>query len=304
MKSKIFLIAFWLFSKGLLAQSNIIQPELFKLSGPGSVFNVCLASGPGKIFMTPNTNTFSYCTNSNSYFQPLSKWSSNGSSIYYLGKVGIGVNPIYDLHVNGESRFQTLVVEGNVGINTPTPTEKLDIVNRVVYLNSTADAKNWRIQNSDGGNRLEILEDGQTSMYVNYGGNIGFGALPNTNKLNVSGNVDYAGSLLIEGKGILSNTNSTQLVMILDTSTPTSSVYAISNNTCGTSSFSFPQNTFTAPPAVFIGQNISPITEHGSNLVKTIDSVTTAGGTVRICNNTGGVITFSNQSFSVIAIGQ
>lgn len=304
MKLIILILAFLVFSIKIMGQSATIQPELFTVPTATSLVNVCLESGKGKIFIHPSSHSFCYCFTSANYDQPLEKWEANGSDIYYLGKVGILNNFVnYDLDISGELRTPTLIVNGNVGINTNTPTEKLELKDRPINIESTADAKLWQIKNVDSGNRLEFVEFlFNASMFINYGGSIGIGNLPTTDKLKVHGDVAYAGSLSVEGKGTLANTATTQLVMQLVTSQTTTGTYTISNNTCGVVLFSFP-TTFTATPALVLGQNISSL-EQGANLVKTVDTVTTSGGTIRVCNNTGGGLSFSNQTFQLMAIGQ
>ncbi|RYU94173.1 hypothetical protein [Emticicia agri] len=303
MKTTLLLLIFLLFSTRILSQSSIIHPEVFKTNTPISLTDVCTESDNGKIFLRPDLNIFCYCYRADGYKQPIEKWKANASNTYHLGKVGIGVfNPTHDLEVLTDARVQTLIVEGNIGINSTTPTEKLELKNREIMFVNT-DAKSWRIRNSDINDRFEFQENGQSKMTINYGGNIGIGDFPNMNKLKVQGNVAYASGLVIEEKGILSNTNASQLVIRTINSATTSSTNLVESNTCMVLNFTIPPSSFTSVPAVFLGQNLSG-NPSGANLIKSVMNVTINGGVIRICNTTGAGVTFSNQSFSLIAIGQ
>ena len=302
MKLKIFLLALLLFSEKLLAQFNAVQPEIFRLATVPTT--TCPASDIGRIFFNTTANVFMVCSDININKIPSSPWEDN-AGISYTGKVGINkTSPAYDLDISGSANITNLFVNGNVGIGTVTPNEKLHLSNRDIFINSTVDAKSWRIYNNDINNKFEWREDGQFRLQINYGGNINIGSInAPTHKLLVNGDVAYGGNLTVEGKGILSNTNANQLVMQVITTTPTSNVFSILNNTCGTLAFTFAGNPFTASPAVFIGQNLSN-PQLGTSIIKSIESVTTTGGTIRFCNQAGGAISFGNQTFSLIAIGQ
>jgi hypothetical protein len=301
MKTILFLLAFLFLSTKLMAQLSIIQPELFSLANTS--FQNCTASNTGKMVFNTDFNQIWYCATGveKSIKQ---YWSANGSDIYYLGKVGIyNTNPTYELDLGSDTRSQNLIVDGNVGINTTTPSEKFEIKNKEISITSTADVYSWRIRNTDAADRLEFLDNGQRIMIFNYGGNISIGSLVNTHKLYVAGDVSYAGSLSVEEKGILSNTNANQLVMHTVTSTITSGSFSVLNAGCATIGFTFPAGTFTASPAVFLGQNLSN-PRLGDELIKSIVNVTSVNGAIQFCNQTGGAITLANQTFSIMAIGQ
>lgn len=304
MKTKIMIFALLLFSKSLVAQYTAAQPACFQLTSiPGST---CPADYIGNIYFNTTENKVIYCSGIATNISPNEYWAANGSDIYYLGKVGIlNTNPTYDLDIGGSTRTQNLIVDGNVGFRTTTPSEKFEIKDREIYITSTADAFSWRIRNFDANDRLEFLEAGVRIFNVNYGGNISIGNFVNVNthKLYVAGDVSYAGSLSVEGKGTLSNTNANQLVMHTVTSTTTTGTFNVPNAGCVTVGFSFPQNTFTASPAVFLGQNLSN-PRLGDELIKNIINVTSGGGQIQFCNQTGGAVGLANQTFSVMAIGQ
>lgn len=304
MKTLLFLAATLFFLTKVMAQSVIIQPELFSLANVSG--NTCTITNKGKMYWNADLNKFIYCISELNYNFPNEYWAANGSDIYYLGKVGVfNINPTYDLDIGAATRTQNLIVDGNVGLETTTPTEKFEIRDREISITSTADAYGWRIRNTDSADRLEFLDNGARIFNVNYGGNISIGNLinVNTHKLYVAGDVDYAGSLSVEGKGTLSNTNTNQLVMHTVTSITTGGIFNVPNAGCATASFTFPSGTFTSSPAVFLGQNLS-ITRLGDELVKSIVNVTTSGGSIQFCNHTSGGISLNNQTFSVIAIGQ
>ncbi len=304
MKAKIIIFAFLLFSKSLMAQYTVVQPECFTLTSiPGST---CPTDYIGNIYFNTTENKVMYCSNNGTSIAPNEYWAANGSDIYYLGKIGLfNINPTYDLDMGAATRTQNLIVNGNFGLNTTTPSEKFEVKDRDVAISSTADVYNWRIRNTDASDRLEVIDNGQRIMNVNYGGNISIGQNLNinTHKLYVDGNVSYANSLSVEGKGTLSNTSATQLVMATVSSIATPSSFFVTNNGCETALINFPVNTFTAPPAVFLGQNLSS-PQLGETLTKTIINITATTGQIRFCNNTGASINISNQTFSIIAIGQ
>ncbi len=302
MKATLLVFISLFFSTRILSQSGIIQPELFRIPTPASLFEVCTDSNKGKVFLMPEFNLFSYCYGANAYKQPIEKWGVNNFGIHYLGKVGFGIsNPGYELQTFTNTRFQTLIVDEKIGINTSTPTEKLELKDREIAFMGPDDVQKWRLRNLDISDRFEFLEDGQTKMIINYGGNIRIGDVPSTDKLSVAGNVSYAGGLAVEGKGILSNSNATQLVMHTFNSMTTSNILVVQSNACAVLGISFPVSTFTTAPAIFLGRNISnnPV---GQNLIKSITNVTTTSAQIRICNTTGNDVAFTNQSFSVIVL--
>jgi hypothetical protein len=301
MKSKLFIFTILFFSQKLMAQFTVAQPELFSLANNSNT--PCPVSDIGKIFYSTNANAFAYCADAFTAKHAGSYWEG-GSDIYYMGKITINKSSgSYELDLLGTAKFNLLSVNGKVGINTTAPTEKLELVNRDIIIKSTADVKSWVLANPT--DRFEFQEQGFGGrIIIKSGGNVGVGNVPNTDKLRVQGDVSYAGSLSVEGKGILSNSNTNQLVMYTGTSmTSSNDNFLISSNTCTTIGFTFPSSTFTTTPAVFLGQNLS-LTPVGHNLIKSVINVTTNGGSVQICNTTGAAVTFSNQSFSLMAIGQ
>ncbi len=115
--------------------------------------------------------------------------------------------------------------------------------------------------------------------------------------------VNYAENLTLEGKGIVSNTNTDQLVLHTFNSLAAGSTFNVPNAGCSKIGFTFGSVTFTASPAVFLRQNNSNIPS-GDNLIKTIINVTSNGAQIQFCNQTGATIILANQTFSIMAIGK
>lgn len=301
MKSKLLIFSILFFSQKLMAQFNIIQPEVFRLAINSNT--PCSAVDIGKIFYNSNIDRTVYCIGTSATSLAKSFWEGT-SDINYFGKVGIyKITPSDELDISGHVRFYTLSVNEKIGINTSMPTEKLELVDRSITIKSTADEKSWQLINSDVADRLEFREMSQNRISIGYGGNVCIGCLQNTAKLRVDGNVNYTGGLSVEGKGILVNTNASQLVMITVNSTPTPNNSYVIGNACVTIGFIFPQNTFSATPAVFLGGNVSA-TPIGQNLIKSIINVNSSGGTIQICNTTSSIVSNSSQTYSITAIGQ
>ncbi len=300
MKSKIILFALLLFSESLMAQFTVAQPEVFRLATIPSIG--CSMANIGKIYYSTISNTASFCQVA-SQGAASSPWEGT-SDIYYMGKVGImNQSPIYDHEINADTRINTLLVNGNVGINTLVPTERLEIVNRDIFIKSTGDAKSWRFLNNDANNKFELREDGAFRMQVNYGGNIaiGTGTVP-THKLLVEGDVNYEGSLSVEGKGTLANTNADQLKMATYAS-GLSGGQVIPANGCITMGLAFVNGTFSAPPNVIMGQKLTGSTSD-EHLVFSISNVTANLATLNICNNSASSVGLANHSYSYVAIGK
>lgn len=307
MKSKLLIFTFLFFSGKLIAQFVVVQPEVFSLAKNSNF--PCPVSDMGKIFYNSNENIVMYCKDLNTTEYAFSYWEGS-SDIYYMGKIGINSNtPSYDFDVSGIARFSSLSVNDKVGINTITPTEKLDLLDRRISIKSTADVKNWGLINSEASDWFEFREQGSGGvggrMNIKYGGNIGIGNAANTDKLRVDGDVSYAGSLSIETKGTLSNTNASQLLIQEIITSPTGINFFINKNTCKTKQFYFPnQFDFSQAPVVILGQ-ANAINGSHKELVISIETVTTSGGVIRLCNNTGLTLTVDDEvRFSLIAIGQ
>lgn len=307
---KILFTAFTLiFSERLLAQSSIVQPELFRLATVAT--ENCPVSDKGKIAFLTNPNTFLLCNgNQSSEYLKNEYWAGATTDTYYMGKVGIGNNnPTYELEVGAgvDTRIQNLIVNGNVGMGTLTPTEKLELKDKPIYISSTADTKSWAIKYTDNSNRFDI-QDASVSLTVNNGGNIGIGLGPGTqnltNKLTVNGSVSYAGNLTLAGKGVISNTNAAQLRMSTYSFT-TPAMFTINANACSTQNNSLQNGTFSSPPALAIARGNSGGTSDNGLVISVESGATPDTMVVRFCNNTSTTITLSNFfTYSIIAMGE
>jgi hypothetical protein len=301
MKTKIFLLAILLFSEKLIAQSTTIEPAVFRLSTVTT--NYCPASDKGKIYYNTIYNKTMYCAGTNTANFSEDYWQGN-SDIYYLGKISLSLTPpTYELEVIA-ARATNLIVDGNIGFNTTTPTEKLELIDKEILIKSTADNKHWSLGYIDTGDRFEVREKGfAASMFATNGGNIGIGNLPYSDKLLVQGDVSYNGNLTVEGQGLLQNTSATQLRMFITTVDISSNSNLVAPNSCQAIGFSLGNNIFTTPPAVSIGQKTIG-NSNDEKIIMTIEGVTSLGGKVRFCNNTATNINISSHSYSLVAIGQ
>jgi hypothetical protein len=303
MKSKICILSLLLVSRSLLAQFTESQPDVFRLANTPS--QGCNNQG-GKIWFYTQLNKTIFCLGDNSSRFLETPWQGT-SDIYFMGKVGISQGGVlnYELQIANVLRLNSILVNDKVGVNTLTPSEKLEIFDRDISIRSTADAKSWQFLNSDANNKFELREDGAFIMQVNYGGNITIasGSDPNlnTHKLSVDGNVNYAGSLSVEGKGTLANTGTSQLIMGTYESAIPSGV-GVPANSCITFFFVFNSGTFSAPPAVFFGQKLTGSSDD-TKLIFSIMSVTASSATVRVCNTSSNSVGLSGNSYSCVAIG-
>lgn len=305
MKLKLILIFILFLSEKLMGQYTVAQPDVFRLAQNSNI--PCPISDIGKIFYYTANDMVLYCRGNASSQNAGSYWKGI-QDIYYMGNVSINNGtPSYNLDAFGSAQFKALLVNEKIGINTNTPTEKLELVDRSIFIRSTSDAKLWALANSYTYDRLEFHEDGGIErMYVKYGGIVVIGDtdnLPVTDNLSVKGDASYAGSLSIEGKGILANANTSQLIMNTIRTSSTGTLFFMDDNTCKTKAFSIPSGTFTQAPAVIQGQKIAG-NYIDDKLVISIQNVTTTGGVMMFCNNSGGAIYLDNAVFSLIAIGQ
>jgi len=109
---------------------------------------------------------------------------------------------------------------GNIGINTTSPSEKLDIVgtsgntniriydssaNSEVGLKLQSDATTWTLQNwGSGGDKLRVLNNSGTTIQTwDENGNIGIGTSSPSEKLEVNGNLLVTGTIIGSGGSFL-----------------------------------------------------------------------------------------------------
>jgi hypothetical protein len=303
MKTILCLAISLIFSAEIMAQSSLIQPDVFRLATVDS-YN-CPIEDLGKIFYNTFDNRLTYCAGIQITSATFQRWQGT-SDIYYTGKVGLSNGlPSYDLDVNGKFRSNTLLINGKLGIKTDTPSEKVELKDSEIAMRSVADSKLWKFSYGEAGNVFQVTESGfSPRVSVANGGNIGIGTSANTNKLNVSGTVSYAGNVLVGGQGLMQNTSATQLKMYIGSFDISSGANPVGSNSCQTIGFNFNiSGIFTAPPSIALGQKTAGNT-FDEKLIMSVESVTIGGGTVRFCNNTASTLTISSHSYSFVAIGQ
>lgn len=287
------------FSLKTLAQFTVIQPETFKLANVPNF--PCPSTDIGKIFYNTNVDNVIYCAGTQTTLAVAEHWKGVGN-IYYFGSVGVRrASPSYTVDINGIVKTTELSA-GKIGIGTTNPTEKVELIDRQMAIGSTADASLYKFVYQDVADRFEIAEGGLARIFLLNGGNVGIGTTPNTDKLRVNGDVNFEGNILVEGEGIAYNSVATQLKLQISSFT-TPNTFTINNNSCLTTGFSIAGAPFTANPAVAIGQKTSGIPTP-EKLVISVENVVTNSGTARFCNHTGGTVSLSNATFSLIAIGQ
>ncbi len=282
-----------------LAQSTSIESNVFKLH---LSTNACpTADYTGSIFYNTDFNLLTYCTGANSSIFGAGDWMGI-SPIYRNTNVGIRRgSPIYELDINGYNRATNFYVSGKIGIGTTTPTEKVEIVDRQLAIGSTADATSWRQRYTDASDRFDIAEDGLSRLLIDNGGNTGVGSSSPTYKFSVIGDVNYNGNLREGGFGTMASTETTVQKMVTITLSITNNL-VVNANACATWGGTLPGGTFTNPPAAFLGNKISG-TSNDDQIVMTVENVTTAGVTVRFCNNKASAVNLLNFSYSILAIG-
>ncbi|GAB2649668.1 hypothetical protein GCM10027035_49530 [Emticicia sediminis] len=300
MKTLILLFLTFIISFTSLAQSTIIQPDVFKLH---LNTNPCTNTDYiGSIYYNTNANLLAFCRGVNSSNFTAEHWIGS-IDIYRNSNVGIRKgSPFYELDITGNNQATNFYVGDKIGIGTTTPTEKVELVDREFAITSTADAKSWRHRYSDASDRLEITENGITRILIYNGGNVGIGSYSFTPKLYANGAVNYNGNLREGGFGTMASTETT--VQQMATTTMSVSNLNIPANSCATWGFTKPTLAFfTNTPAAFIGNKISGNAVTDNHLTMTVENVSTSGGTVRFCNNAGTSASLTNMVYSIIMIG-
>jgi hypothetical protein len=300
MKSKIFILSLLLVSRSLLAQFTESQPDVFRLANTPS--QGCNNQG-GKIWFDTQLNKTIFCLGDNSSRFLETPWQGT-SDIYFMRKVGIRPGGVlnYELQMADNLRLNSILVNDKVGVNTLTPTEKLEVGDADISIRSTADNYSWRLSYNSANDRIGFADNGPTRMSIWNGGNITINNLaPQPDKLYVNGDVNYNGSLSVEGKGTLANTGTSQLIIGTYESAIPFGV-GVPANSCITFFFEFNSGTFSAPPAVFFGQKLTGSSDD-TKLIFSIMSVTANTAIVRVCNTSSTGVGLSGNSYSCVAIG-
>ena len=308
MKKLLLIFSLTIVSLTIFAQTSIIQPNVFQLAIT-STYN-CPTGNKGKIYFDPIYNGVIFCTGVGLATSAYSPWQGLSNSYYMGGFVGIRQGtPAYNLDVNSHGRFSnTLFVNTKLGINTLTPTEKLEIVDREMTIKNTADATFWRFRYRDASDRFELFEsinNATSGIFVNNGGNAGLGGVASaTNKLNVVGDAYFNSDVTVGGYGIIANTDAAQLKLYTSIYT-TGSTFGLSTNGCTTipQGIAFPNGTFSTTPAVSVGNKISGINTD-ERITITIESVAINTASIRFCNSSSSSVGLNSMSYAIIAIGQ
>lgn len=283
-----------------LAQSTSIEPNVFKLH---LSTNACpTADYTGSIFYNTDFNLLYYCKAANTFEAGAGDWMGI-SPIYRNTNIGIRTGtPLYELDINGTNRATNFYVTDKLGVGTTTPpTEKVEIVDRQLTISSTADATSWRQRYTDATDKFDIAEGGLSRLLMDNGGNMGIGSSSPTYKFYVLGDVNYNGNLREGGFGTMASTETTVQKMVTITLSITNNL-VVNANACATWGGTLPGGTFTNPPAAFLGNKISG-NNNDDQVVMTVENVTTAGVTVRFCNNKASAVNLLNVSYSILAIG-
>jgi hypothetical protein len=308
MKSLFSIIAFLFFTNKLLAQSSEINNNYFKL--PASEAFTCPNGTINKLFYNLPTNTASYC--GGIYYFPIdANWVREGNSIYYnAGKVGIGIptTPLYELEFFSPSTNMNvrnnLQVDGNIGINTINPSEKVELYNRRITFGRTIDITLWHALYEDGFDGFSFKEaNNPPTLLLKNGGNVGLGTTSPSTKLSVNGTGSYDGNITVEGLGMIQSSTANQLIMYQSSFT-TPTTFTIAAGTCQSTPvpITIPTGTFSVAPAIFIGNQISGILGNGVTI--NVESVTATSANIRFCNINSSAASVNNSIFKYTAVGQ
>ena len=304
MKKLLLLLIATLLSGIVFAQSGTMLPDGFIVPNLAEA-PACMVDDKGKIYFNTTTNLIMACDGT--HWKPtVSQWSNNESipkSINYSGKVGINTqNPEYNLDVDGNARVSNkLFVTQSIGIGTTTSNLALEVVDGDIGITSIADAKTWKFDYSDDDNYFSLKEDGITRMIFSNAGNVGIGSVVPTAKLSVEGTGRFTGNLTVKGKGIVRSSTAASMKIHIGQANLGSS-FSISAAQCANSFVDISAGNFTVTPTVQAGNLVSGTGNFGK-LVVNIQSATSTGVVVRLCNNTTSIITVSNIVFNVLCIG-
>lgn len=143
-------------------------------------------------------------------------WALNGSGEAFNTNTGnVGINnpdPSYRLDVTGTIHATgDLLTNAYVGIGTTTPTYKLTVQDGSVAIVNSTDSKTWYLNYSSSGNYFQLLESGVNRLTVMNGGNVGIGTTTPAAKLDVNGtanvesNLTVGANLAVDGTATVKN---------------------------------------------------------------------------------------------------
>ena len=180
--------------------------ELLEVDG-----NIRLGDGDHRNIIGPTNATLGIYSNPNATNEGI-KFSTDGGSTIEMflqdgGKLGIGTEVPYNLlHVNGNSRINSLIV-GNCAVsNTPSTALHIkssgtDAVLRIEDLDSSNQVFDFLV---DQGLGFQIIDKGTGSstnprLTIDTAGNVGIGTtVPGTNKLFINGNTMLDGTAYVD----------------------------------------------------------------------------------------------------------
>jgi hypothetical protein len=294
----------------VFAQFNQSSPQTFQtyLSNGGYCPNL---NYKGSIHYDTQSNKLVFCTGANTIQSGSSVWANaTGGISYSSGNIGIGLtSPSYDLTMgNGTTaRFaNNLLITNKLGINTNTPSEKLELNNTFFQIFSSTDIVFWNIRHVVGNSAfgIDCSLAGSSKLYVK-SGNVGIGGIISpTSKLDVLGSGSFAGNVTSAGKGLLQNSTSAQL-NYFEFGANIVNNFTISGNSCSTVDFPIPLSyLFTSPPAVAFSYKYSDgLTD--DRIIISIEGVTTTTVTLRFCNTSSTSRTISaNEGYRLVCFGE
>ncbi len=296
------------------AQFNQSTPQTFQtyLSNGGNCPNL---NYKGSVHFNTQTNKLVFCTGTNSFQSGSTLWSNVvGGIAYTAGNVGIGVtSPTYNLEMGSSTiaRFaNNLLITDKMGINTITPTEKLEILDGRLTIRNIFGGIRWEHLYSDAGDAFQLNHianngAGFASFFFNLGGNMGIGVPFASSKLTVNGHGSFAGNVSSDGKGLLQNSNSTQLKYVFFSVIMTNPLIVLGNS-CGTYNFDLPQsaNAFNSPPAISFSKKANDGFSD-DRIIINIEEVTATTAKLRFCNTSATLRTISdNEIYNLMAFGE
>jgi hypothetical protein len=174
----------------------------------------------------------------------------------------------------GLQEHVTILDDGSVGINTVTPTYKLDV-------NGTFHA----------------------SQVANLSSDVNIGGILNSKNINTTGNISVSQNVTVNGGlGLVAFGNGNRQKLLTYTATLSVSNLAAGTLLGASGTIGIPAGTFSGTPAACLGNVITPNGDYYKATI-ILENVTATNVTIRIFNGTSGPITFSNAAWKVLVYG-